>query len=35
MKRIAMFFLAGMIAAPVMAGVVYEIEVTGLSLIHI
>lgn len=29
MKRIAMFLLAGMIAVPVMAGVVYEIEVTG------
>lgn len=29
MKRIAMFFLAGMIAVPVVAGVVYEIEVTG------
>jgi hypothetical protein len=29
MKRIAMFLLVGMIAAPGMAGVVYEIEVTG------
>ena len=29
MKRIAMFLLAGMIAMPALAGVVYEIEVTG------